>query len=136
LPDHSQATKAQLHFSRAVIKVKISYRPQELSFSETAGDEERSFYLGPSRLGERSERGAETLTSSKRNVIEIQGARGGHAVFGREKDFSGDAADGACRWHHDQSVQSLGNNVSREEKDGAPLVGNRKRVPADLTPSH
>ena len=66
-------------------------------------------------------------------MIEIQGARNRHSVLRCQDYFGGQSAYCSCSRHDDDFVQLVNNIVSSENENGAALVGEAKRIPADLS---
>jgi len=56
-------------------------------WDKSARNEQSPLDLGPASVGERREHGAQPLRPSQRHMVEVQSARHGHPVVGREDDL-------------------------------------------------
>ena len=65
-------------------------------------------------------------------MVEIQGARDGHSVTGRQDNFRGQATYCSCSRGDNDFVQSIKYVVSRENENRPALIGEAERIPADL----
>lgn len=74
--------------------------------SEAAGGKQRAFDLAPTTLIEVGECCTKTLLARKRDVVEIESARSGHAVVFGENNLRVDATDSARRGYYDHFIQT------------------------------
>ena len=69
----------------------------------------------------------------QRYVIEIQGARDGHAIVRCQDHFGGQSPDGRCSRGDDDFVEAVNHAISGEYENWAALIGEAEGIPADLS---